>query len=238
VGTRAWVDPEPAPPLGVSRARVLDSLRAAGNPVGVREIGERTELHPNTVRFHLDGLIRAGLVTRETEERGQPGRPRAVYRTTGGGPGAGSHSYRLLAEILAGLVSAMMPDPVRAATDAGRLWGRYLTDRPAPFHRVHATEAGRRLAEILARLGFVSESGPVPAGAPIRFVHCPFGEVARENQAVVCSLHLGLMQGALAEMAAPLGAARLDPFVEPGLCLAHFSAQGQDGSPPASSPSR
>jgi predicted ArsR family transcriptional regulator len=220
---RTWVDPEPAPPLGESRARVLEALRTAGDPVGVQEIAEHTGLHPNTARFHLDGLIRAGLVTREDEERSQPGRPRAVYRATLAGPGGGLRSYRLLAGILAGLISAMMPDPVRAATDAGRAWGRYLTERPAPFQRIQAAEAVRRLAGILADVGFVSEPGP--SGAQIRLLHCPFREVAQENQAVVCSLHLGLMQGALAEMAAPLTADRLDPFVGPGLCLAHLSAQ-------------
>jgi predicted ArsR family transcriptional regulator len=218
------VDPEPAPPLGESRARVLEALRAAGEPAGVQEIAERTGLHPNTARFHVDGLIEAGLVTREAEERSQPGRPRAVYRATLAGPDRGVRSYRLLAGILAGLISAMMPDPVRAATDAGQAWGRYLTDRPAPFQRIGAAEAGRRLTEILAGLGFVSEPEPGPPGTRIRLVHCPFREVALENQAVVCSLHLGLMQGALAEMAAPLTADRLDPFVEPGLCLAHLSA--------------
>ena len=63
---RAWVDPGPAPPLGESRARVLEVLRAAGDPVGVQEIAERTGLHPNTARFHLDGLIGAGLGTRRS----------------------------------------------------------------------------------------------------------------------------------------------------------------------------
>ena len=226
---RAWVDPGPAPPLGESRARVLEVLRAAGDPVGVQEIAERTGLHPNTARFHLDGLIGAGLVTREAEERSQPGRPRTVYRAAQPGPGIGPRSYRLLAGILAGLIAAMMPDPVRAATDAGQAWGRYLTDRPAPFQRIGAAEADRRLTGILTGLGFVAESEPGPAGIQIRLLHCPFREVAQEHQAVVCSLHLGLMQGALAEMAAPLTVDRLDPFAEPSLCLAHLSAQPHDG---------
>ena len=145
--------------------------------------------------------------------------------------------HRLLAEILAGLISAMMPNPVRASTDAGRVWGRYLTERPVPFQRIDATEAGRRLTEILAGLGFVSESEPGPDGTRIRLLHCPFREVAEQNQAVVCSLHLGLMQGALAEMAAPLTADRLDPFVEPSLCLAHLRAQPQDSPVAPSYPS-
>ena len=56
---------------------------------------------------------------------------------------------------------------------------------------------------------------------------CPFREVAEHHQEVICSLHLGLMRGALARMRAPVTADRLDPFVEPSLCTARLTA-GQD----------
>lgn len=46
---------------------------------------------------------------------------------------------------------------------------------------------------------------------------CPFLEVASARREVVCSLHLGLMQGVLAEQRAPLEATSLVPFVEPSL---------------------
>jgi predicted ArsR family transcriptional regulator len=53
--------------------------------------------------------------------------------------------------------------------------------------------------------------------------HCPFLEVAADRSSVVCPVHLGLMQGALDAWDAPLTVDRLDPFVEPDLCLAHLS---------------
>jgi len=40
---------------------------------------------------------------------------------------------------------------------------------------------------------------------------------------VICSLHLGLMRGALERMRAPVTADRLDPFVEPSLCVARLT---------------
>ena len=52
---------------------------------------------------------------------------------------------------------------------------------------------------------------------------CPFREVAEHHQSVICALHLGLMRGALARMRAPVTASRLDPFVEPSLCVAHLT---------------
>lgn len=63
-------------------------------------------------------------------------------------------------------------------------------------------------------------------GAPrrIRLRHCPFLELAEERGELVCSLHLGLMQGALAELGAPLTATGLEPFATADSCLAHLAA--------------
>lgn len=53
--------------------------------------------------------------------------------------------------------------------------------------------------------------------------HCPFLEVAQEHQEVACSVHLGLMQGALAEMRAPLTVRTLIPFAGPSRCVAQLA---------------
>lgn len=206
------------PALGESRGRVLAVLRGAGRPVGVREAAEQVGLHPNTTRFHLDGLVDAGLAERRTEERTEPGRPRMVYAAAG--EEGGRRSYRLLAEMLTGLVAEAVPDPGGAAEAAGQAWGRYLAERPAPSQRIDAEEGVRRLAEVLTDAGFA----PGPArDAVIPLRRCPFREVAEQHKDVVCALHLGLMRGVLAEVRAPLAADRLEPFVEPSLCLAHLT---------------
>ena len=36
------------------RAAVLEALRSSNDPLGVTELAERLEIHPNTVRFHRD----------------------------------------------------------------------------------------------------------------------------------------------------------------------------------------
>ena len=61
------------------RAQVLDVLRHAGEPLGAAEIAERTGIHVNTARFHLDALVSDGTVSQELEQSAGPGRPRAVY---------------------------------------------------------------------------------------------------------------------------------------------------------------
>ncbi len=231
---RTLADPAPAVvALGESRSRVLDLLRAADTPVGVQEIAERAELHPNTARFHLDGLVEAGMVERYSESSGQPGRPRTVYRARPAAAATGQRSYRLLAEMLTTLIAEHVPQPEAAATEAGRVWGGYLTQRPAPFDRVDAHEAVERLVGVLSEIGFDPASDtPPPAsgreektGLRVRLRHCPFREVAERHQDVVCALHLGLMQGTLGELRAPVSADRLEPFVEPSLCIAHLGTK-------------
>ena len=39
----------------------------------------------------------------------------------------------------------------------------------------------------------------------------------------MCSVHLGLMQGAMQTWESPLTVDRLEPFVPPDLCVAHLA---------------
>jgi predicted ArsR family transcriptional regulator len=208
---------------GASRLRILHALQQASAEQGVQELAEQVGLHVNTVRFHLDRLVAEGMVARHVEERSEPGRPRLTFSAVGR---SGKRSYRLLAEILVSFVAGTMPDAVKAATEAGRTWGHYLTERPPPYRRTDDEESFSELLRILGDIGFVPELVQSGERREIWLRHCPFREVAEAHLDVVCAVHLGLMQGALAEMRAPLTAERLEPFVEPSLCVARLG----DGS--------
>lgn len=215
-----------APVLGESRARVLEVLQQAGEPLAVGEVARQVGLHTNTARFHLDALVEAGVVDRTTEEREQPGRPRSLYMARPGSARSGKRSYRLLAEILTSYVAAETAQPARVAVQAGKAWGRYLADRPPPFRRINADVATEQLVNTLDEIGFAPEAVTAGRQRQILLHHCPFRETAEEHREVVCSIHLGLMQGVLAELDAPIDAERLDPFVEPHLCITHLAAKG------------
>ncbi|HZY75800.1 MAG TPA: helix-turn-helix domain-containing protein [Jatrophihabitantaceae bacterium] len=218
-------DPQPEAALGDSRARVLGVLQDAGTPLGVADVSEAVGLHPNTTRFHLDGLVDAGLVQRATEERETPGRPRTLYSARPEAGRAGPRSYRLLAEILTSYLASQSRQPVTAALAAGTEWGRYLARRPAPFRRVTAEQATADLVRVLDEIGFAPEAVTVGRKRRVLLHHCPFREAAEQHREVVCSVHLGLMRGLLEESGAPLQAERLDPFVEPSLCVTHLAAR-------------
>lgn len=217
--TDGLMDPSPPPSAPDRRAEVLARLRESAGTVGTARIAERTGLHVNTARFHLDGLVRDGLAERVTEQRRSPGRPRVLYRAVTGHPD--TRGYRWLAEMLTGLVSAL-DDAGPAAVEAGQRWGRHLVERSAPYERVGVDDALARLEQMLDTAGFRPEVRTDGADPQVRLRHCPFGEVAARHPDVVCRLHLGLMQGALAEQRAPVEVRSLDPLVEPGLCVARL----------------
>ena len=227
---RELLAPDASAPLGRSRARVLDVLRAAGSPLGVLQVADRTGLHPNTARFHLDALVHAGLASRERQQRGSLGRPSMAYSATGAEGPAGQRRYRLLAEMLTSMIAGVMPQPAEAAVEAGREWGRYLTGQLPPYERLDAREAIERLRATLENIGFAPEF--IAEGGRYRLLlrQCPFREVAERHQDVVCAMHLGLMQGALAQMRAPVTADRLQPFAEAWGCTAELSADQASGT--------
>jgi predicted ArsR family transcriptional regulator len=206
---------------GSSREAVMDALRQAGAPLTVYDLAERVGLHANTIRFHLARLVEAGLVREAQAASSGPGRPRLVYAVV---PGEAlqqePHGYRLLAQILASYLAASAPDAASSAILAGRRWGQFLTERPAPLRRLDAPAASKRLVGMFAALGFQPELAG--GGRRILLHRCPFREVAEQRPEVVCSVHLGLMRGALATLGAPLEATRLEPFVTPQLCVAHL----------------
>ena len=226
--------PGDAPPAG-RRAAILHMLRGSDRPLDVREVARRTGLHPNTARFHLEALVASGLAARETEDREAPGRPRIGYRAVTEGPGApgGRRQYRLLSVMLASLIAGTMPEPAAAAEAAGREWGAYLAEKPPPFQRLSAEEAVAKLTGIMRELGFEPHAAAAAAAEGdgqyrLELRQCPFLEVAREHRDVICSLHLGLMRGAFDLMRAPVTADGLEPFAEPGLCVARLTARDGD----------
>jgi len=229
---------------GASRVAVLEVVRADG-PLDVQAIASRVALHPNTVRSHLDQLIRAGLVESSVSARATPGRPRLSFTAPPGSTSGPQDSYRTLAGILAAAIGAGGSEPGSAAADMGERWGQRAAQAGGDVV-VPLDDAGvlDRLVGLLDDIGFAPTVGaaadggegaqPAASGSTvIELQRCPFAEVAREHRDVVCAVHLGLLRGALDQLHAPLTSVRLEPFVRPDLCLVHLTP-GAAGDPVAS----
>lgn len=213
------------PAAGSRRRGVLRILKDASGPLSINDIGERLDVHPNTVRFHLETLVENAQVERVKAERHGPGRPPLLFRPVRGMDPAGPRQYRLLSELL---VAELATDPERTvrAFEAGRAWGRRQGSPPgggdtAETHSPHGSVT--RLMGLLDDVGFAPEQRQDGGQMHIGLRHCPFLELAEARSEIVCPVHLGLMQGAMEAWQSPLTVDRLEPFAEPDLCLAHLT---------------
>jgi len=211
---RALADP--------SRARILAELADAG-PLDARELADLVDLHVNTVRVHVNALIEAGLVESETLPPQGRGRPRVAYRSTAAAGDEGGRRYRLLAEILTALVARFGAEASEQLEEIGEAWGHYLVDSPPPYAQLSDEQAVERLVALLAEIGFQPKLEQQARGRQIQMRPCPFLELARSHQDVICPIHLGLIRGALAELGAKTRATKLEPFVRPDLCVARLA---------------
>lgn len=201
-------------------------LRESAAPMTIAAIADALDVHPNTVRFHLDSLLGDGQVEPVEPGRKGPGRPPLLFQAVRQMDRGGARHYRLLAEILVTSVAGGK-DPRAKALAAGRAWGRTL-DAPessAPA-AMSSEKAIGRLVDVLDELGFAPERRRVNGEQQVGLRHCPFLELAEDRSSVVCPIHLGLMQGALESWNAPVAVERLDAFVEPDLCLTHLKLEG------------
>jgi len=217
-----------------SRVAVLQFLRSRPQPLGVTEVAEHLGLHQNTVRSHLDILVDAGYVIRRSEAPSGPGRPRVVYEATA----APDHerNYKLLAEVLAQHIVATSENPGEAAVNAGRRWAGSAGQQQAgvavtrPAGLPISEEAA--IGEVVRMLGDTGFAPEVSAdGTYINLHRCPFRELAMSHPDVVCGAHLGVIQGALAELGTMVSATGLLPFVTPGLCVTTLSRSLRQNGP-------
>ena len=207
-----------------SRVQILKVVQEAETPLDARKLGTRLGLHVNTVRSHLRVLAEAGLVSARREARTRPGRPRVLYKATAEPLDAPAPaSYRLLAQILASSLASSEHDPSARAEEAGRAWGAHLVDRPPPFTSISKEQTIDQVVRLHEEHGFSPELRRAPSGQEIVLKHCPFHEAATTYPTVICSLHLGLVRGALAELGTGVEADWLKPFAEPGACVAHIT---------------
>ncbi|GBC86401.1 hypothetical protein HRbin12_00389 [bacterium HR12] len=201
-----------------TRFRLYRYLRLSGRPVSVRELAARLSLHPNTLRPHLRRLEEVGLVASEVRRGATVGRPQTLYVAVPREEPEGSE-YRLLAEILAGLLSG--PRALERARELAREWGAYLVVQggPKPGTRLPARRNLAVLQEAMARAGFEPRFHRGSQGSvEIVLRACPFRDLVEDHRELVCAVHRGLIEGMLHGLKPPLSLVSFEPLVERGVC--------------------
>jgi len=174
-----------------TRYAIYLELARAPKPLATAEIADTLELHPNTVRPHLERMRDVGLLEVTTDAQGSVGRPQHLYALAPDAPSLGFEppAFPVLAQMLLRL-AATADIPAADAIEAGREHGALDADRP---DRVGS--CAQALTAELGALGFDPEAVTENDRLTVAFTRCPFRELAEANPELVCSLHRGLVEG-------------------------------------------
>jgi predicted ArsR family transcriptional regulator len=209
------------PRLGAPRLAVLKALgdntryaiylelARSPRPLATAEIAETLDLHPNTVRPHLERMREVGLLDVETDARGTVGRPQHRYSLAADAPSLGLEpaTFRLLARMLL-RVAAAGGLGIDEAVDAGRDQGQADAEMAIAAGLPCLPGLVARLDELGFDPAVAVDGEAVEDTATVAFTHCPFRELAESNPEIVCGLHQGLVEG----FVVTFGGAEVDDF--------------------------
>ena len=190
-----------------TRYAIYLELARSARPLATADISESLDLHPNTVRPHLERMREAGLLAVGVGGRGDVGRPQHRYSIAANAPSLGFEPPTM--PVLARMVLAMAARLQASGADAEAVGRTEGASRARPYQQAPSTLEA--LVSDLDRLGFdpvVADAGGDPDAAVVAFSHCPFAELAESHPELVCGLHRGLVAGFVAEM----GDAEVDEF--------------------------
>jgi predicted ArsR family transcriptional regulator len=217
-----WVDPVDR--IGVLsepvRRRLYELVARAGAPVDRDTAAARVGIGRPLAAFHLDRLVRAGLLDVQFHRRSGrtgpgAGRPAKFYiRPTDQEISVDlpPRSYDMAAEILA--TGVERADPARTSVmEVARERGRSMAAGPA---------ASRGLLPMLETQGyepFLDDDGVV------RLRNCPFHALVDEHRELTCAMNHALLDGATTAVANSGFRAISDP--REGLCCVAFVRAGE-----------
>ncbi|MFC9350971.1 helix-turn-helix transcriptional regulator [Arthrobacter sp. NPDC057013] len=181
-----------------SRRRLFEYVTGQPSAVGRDDAAAALDMPRSTASFHLDKLVRDGLLAVEFRKLGGKagpgsGRPAKLYRPALDEVGASvpERSYDLAGELMATAIESSIADGagVREA----------LTD--ASYSRGHALGgSGASLDEVLRSIGYMPEQDG--EGGTV-LMNCPFHRLADGHTDVVCAMNGALLSGAAAACGIP-----------------------------------
>src|SRR6478735_5143890 len=181
-----------------SRRRLFEYVTGQPSAVGRDDAAAALDMPRSTASFHLDKLVRDGLLAVEFRKLGGKagpgsGRPAKLYRPALDEVGVSvpERSYDLAGELMATAIESSIADggAVREAlADASYSRGRALG------------ASGASLDEVLGSIGYMPEQDG--EGGTI-LMNCPFHRLADGHTDVVCAMNGALLSGAAAACGIP-----------------------------------
>jgi predicted ArsR family transcriptional regulator len=193
-----------------TRYAIYLELSGSPQPLTTAEVASALQLHPNTVRPHLERLREVGVLQMATGTRGAVGRPQHRYELSPAAPGLGLEPspWPTLARVLLNAASSGGLDAgdLRAAgaaqgSDAARNSAHDGSTNNGSAN--NGSAALRTMAALTAeqtRMGFEPEVSNDGDATTVVFANCPFRDLAESQPELVCGLHCGMVEGFVGEL--------------------------------------
>jgi predicted ArsR family transcriptional regulator len=187
----------------------------------VGELAERTGLHENTVRDHLNVLVSEGWVLRRPGVPAGRGRPRLRFQAATG------RELRTDPE-----AAARLDRSVHDALRVQAVLGVDHRSGDAPGTLTRSAEGDRQVLALFAHLdGLGTEPTLSEDGEHLDLWHCPHDVPPGAGTAPACRVHLALAREVLEQAGGPVTAAALHPHAVPGPCRVVLRDAGADPGP-------
>ncbi len=170
----AWASLVARAGLSPARRRVLRAVQESASPVSAAELAQDLGLHHNTVREHLESLVKQGMVSMTPVSTGRRGRPTLRYQVTAPDPVEVLVSYTTLLDAVARTLGEG-EEARQVALTIGRRWAAESATHPgvtaAPGNSAQSDAAtgpadtATGLADTTAAPG-ADAAAPGNAGAP------------------------------------------------------------------------
>jgi predicted ArsR family transcriptional regulator len=181
-----------------NRRRLFEHVSSSPSAVGRDDAAAALGLPRSTASFHLDRLVRDGLLAVEFRKLGTKagpgsGRPAKLYRPALDEVGVSvpDRSYDLAGELMA--------SAIETAIAGGGSVRKALVDTAYERGRASAG-GGASLEELLTRIGY----RPAPDGqGGFVLMNCPFHRLADGHADVVCAMNGAFLSGAASACGVP-----------------------------------
>lgn len=215
----AWASLVARAGLSPARRRVLRAVQESASPVSAAELAQDLGLHHNTVREHLESLVKQGMVSMTPVSTGRRGRPTLRYQVTAPDPVEVLVSYTTLLDAVAQTLGEG-EEARQVALTIGRRWAAESATQPgvtaAPGNSAQsgaatgladtaaAPDGTADLPEPLASLmpGLMS-MGFTPhvddGTGDVVLTTCPLVARDRRPHPLVCAMHEGYLHAAAEE---------------------------------------
>lgn len=125
----AWASLVARAGLSPARRRVLRAVQESASPVSAAELAQDLGLHHNTVREHLESLVKQGMVSMTPVSTGRRGRPTLRYQVTAPDPVEVLVSYTTLLDAVAQTLGEG-EEARQVALTIGRRWAAESATQP------------------------------------------------------------------------------------------------------------